>query len=298
MDTGGADSGIIVREVLPHRGVPQKCILGSVSGTTVRSGHVLGVPYLTVETRHFDTYPNRIGCISDTYQCLLRCVWKRFLSPLCDYSNDCGRPLIPSPVVSKYPTSRRPGEPYRNPAGEGSKVSKVVLIVFLPAVAVYEILSLMDEASPERASWTFPGSIEPLQSQSQSSARALVDSHTKHSCPFFPWSFMSTNSPQDSGLPFYREFLVMNFHSEGMDFVMDFCVNFLCGFLGAFRPFKQRTENSQRNPQQKSRQNPCKIHACSEKRRRKIYSAGRGARQGLPEPAEPIEGLEKNSDKT
>ena len=94
------------------------------------------------------------------------------------------------------------------------------------------------------------------------------------------WSHVTrVRNPADmSGLPFCRAFVVMNFHSESVDFVMDFCVNFLCGFLGAFRPFKRRTENPQRNPQQNSRQNPCKIHACSEKRRRKIHSAGRGAR--------------------
>ena len=84
---------------------------------------------------------------------------------------------------------------------------------------------------------------------------------------------------QNSGLPFCRAFVVMKFHSESVDFVMDFCVKFFCGFLGAFRPCKRRTENPQRNPLQNSRQNPCKIHACSEKRRRKIHSAGRGARQ-------------------
>ena len=36
----------------------------------MRSGHVLrGFLYLTVEARHFDTYQNRFGYISDTYQC-------------------------------------------------------------------------------------------------------------------------------------------------------------------------------------------------------------------------------------
>ena len=60
---------------------------------------------------------------------------------------------------------------------------------------------------------------------------------------------------------------------------MDFCVNFFCGFLGAFRTFKRRTEKSTENPQQTSRRNPCKIRACSEKRRRKIHSAGREARE-------------------
>ena len=70
----------------------------------------------------------------------------------------------------------------------------------------------------------------------------------------------------------------MNFHSESVDFVIDFCVNFFCGFLGAFLPFKRRTENPQRNPLRNSWQNLCKIHACSEKRRWKIHSAGRGAR--------------------
>ena len=71
-----------------------------------------------------------------------------------------------------------------------------------------------------------------------------------------------------SGLSFCRAFVVMNFQSESVDFVMDFYVNFFCGFLGAFCPFKRRTENPQRNPQRNSRQNPCKIHACSEKRRK------------------------------
>ena len=43
-------------------------------------------------------------------------------------------------------------------------------------------------------------------------------------------------------LPFCRAFVVMNFHSESVDFVVNSAVNFRCGFLGAFRPFKQRTE--------------------------------------------------------
>ena len=64
-----------------------------------------------------------------------------------------------------------------------------------------------------------------------------------------------------SGLPFCRAFVVMSFQSESVDFVMDFCEIFFCVLLGAFRPFKRRTENPQRNPQQDSRQNPCKIHA-------------------------------------
>ena len=59
---------------------------------------------------------------------------------------------------------------------------------------------------------------------------------------------------------------------------MDFCVNFFSAFLGAFRPFKRRTEDPHRNRQQNSQQNPCKIRACGEERRRKIHSAGRGAR--------------------
>ena len=70
---------------------------------------------------------------------------------------------------------------------------------------------------------------------------------------------------KSSGLPFCRAFVVMNFHDESVDFVMDFWVNFFSGYLGAFRPFKRRTEHPQRDPQQNSRQNPCKIHACSEK---------------------------------
>ena len=60
---------------------------------------------------------------------------------------------------------------------------------------------------------------------------------------------------------------------------MEFCVNFFSGFLGAFLPFKRRTENSLGNPQQNSRQNPCQIHACSEKRGQKIIRGHyRGAR--------------------
>ena len=56
--------------------------------------------------------------------------------------------------------------------------------------------------------------------------------------------------PQVSGLPFCRAFVVMNFLSEGVDFVMDFCLKFFCVFLGTFRPFERRTENPQRHPQQ------------------------------------------------
>ena len=48
----------------------------------------------------------------------------------------------------------------------------------------------------------------------------------------------SKSVKKESGLPFCRAFVVMNFHSESVDFVMDFCVNFCCGFLGAFGPFK------------------------------------------------------------
>ena len=33
-----------------------------------------------------------------------------------------------------------------------------------------------------------------------------------------------------SGLPFCRAFVVMNFHSESVDFVMDFVVNFAVDF--------------------------------------------------------------------
>ena len=94
-----------------------------------------------------------------------------------------------------------------------------------------------------------------------------------------------------SGLPFCRAFVVRNFHSEGVDFVMDFCVNFFCECLGAFCPFKRRTENPQRDPQQNSRQNPCKIQACSEKRRRRIHSAERGARLQGPFPSDPTSWL-------
>ena len=36
---------------------------------------------------------------------------------------------------------------------------------------------------------------------------------------------------QASGLPFCRAFVVMNFHSESVDFVMDFCVIIGCGFF-------------------------------------------------------------------
>ena len=64
-----------------------------------------------------------------------------------------------------------------------------------------------------------------------------------------------------------RAFVVMNFHSESVDF----CVHFFCGFLGAFRPFKRRKENPYEI------QSKIHDHACSEKRRQKIHSAGRGA---------------------
>ena len=39
----------------------------------------------------------------------------------------------------------------------------------------------------------------------------------------------------------------MDFHSESVDFVMGFVFIF-CGFLGAFRTFKRRTENPLQNP--------------------------------------------------
>ena len=61
-----------------------------------------------------------------------------------------------------------------------------------------------------------------------------------------------------SGPPFCRAFVVMNFHSESVDFVMDFCMTFFCGFLGAYLPCKRRPENRQRNPQQNSQQSPAK----------------------------------------
>ena len=99
-----------------------------------------------------------------------------------------------------------------------------------------------------------------------------------------------------SGLPLCRAFVMKNFHSESVDFVVDFCVNFFYGFLGVFLPFQRRTENPRRNPQQDSRQNPCKIHACGEKRRWKIHSAGRGA-QVFPPPVAVVFGVfwrEKN----
>ena len=57
------------------------------------------------------------------------------------------------------------------------------------------------------------------------------------------------DSLEVSGLPCCRAFVVMDFHSESVDFLMDF----LCGFLGAFRPFKRRTAIPQRNPQQNPR---------------------------------------------
>ena len=64
------------------------------------------------------------------------------------------------------------------------------------------------------------------------------------------------------------------------------CHGFLCEFffvsvyfLGPSVPLNNPQRNPQRNPQQNSRLNPCKIHAYSAKRRRKIHSAGRGARK-------------------
>ena len=36
--------------------------------------------------------------------------------------------------------------------------------------------------------------------------------------------------------------MMMSFHSENVDFVMDFCMNILSGFIGALRPLKQRAE--------------------------------------------------------
>ena len=88
--------GIIKRGV-PKRGIPQKCARGRASGATVRSGHVLTaqVIHSTVETRHFDTYQNRLGYISDTYQCApvrLEAVPKGYppsLHPPYDYSRIC-----------------------------------------------------------------------------------------------------------------------------------------------------------------------------------------------------------------
>ena len=70
--------GLIERGV-PHRGVPQKCVRGRASGATVRLGHVLrGFIYSTIETRHFDTYPNRFDTYRIRIHARLRCVWKRF----------------------------------------------------------------------------------------------------------------------------------------------------------------------------------------------------------------------------
>ena len=43
--------------------------------------------------------------------------------------------------------------------------------------------------------------------------------------------FMVILLGHSSGLPFCRAFVVTNFHSESVDFVMDFCVIFFCGFL-------------------------------------------------------------------
>ena len=59
-----------LRAKVTKKGVPQKCVRGRASGATVRPGHVLRVfRYSTVETRHFDTSPHRLGYVSDTYPC-------------------------------------------------------------------------------------------------------------------------------------------------------------------------------------------------------------------------------------
>ena len=86
-----------------------------------------------------------------------------------------------------------------------------------------------------------------------------------------------------SGLPFCKAFVVMNFHLESVDFVMDFCVNFFCGFLWAFCPFNEGQKIHREIHSNIHDRIPAKsTHAaCSEKRRRKIHSAGRGAREFL-----------------
>ena len=59
-ETVWASSFGLIERGVPHRGVPQKCVRGRASGAIVRLGHVLrGFIYSTIETRHFDTYPNR-----------------------------------------------------------------------------------------------------------------------------------------------------------------------------------------------------------------------------------------------
>ena len=60
----------------------------------------------------------------------------------------------------------------------------------------------------------------------------------------------------DLGLPFCRDLVAKNFHSETVDFVMDFCVNFFCGFLRAFRPFKRKDRKSTEKSTANSRQIP------------------------------------------
>ena len=57
------------RQVGTVKGGTAKCVRGRASGATVHSGHELRVSLcLTVGRRRFDTYQNRFGYISDTYQ--------------------------------------------------------------------------------------------------------------------------------------------------------------------------------------------------------------------------------------
>ena len=82
-----------------------------------------------------------------------------------------------------------------------------------------------------------------------------------------------------SGLPFCRAFVVMKFHSESVNFVMDFCVIFFCDFFGAFRPFKRRAEIHREIHSKIHDYIPAKSTHVVKKRRRRIHPAGRGARQ-------------------
>ena len=73
--------------------VPQKCIRGRASGATVRSGPMLKGFFirLYIETRHFDTHPNRFGYVLNMYPPALR------LEAVPE-----GYPLRPSPRYPLY----------------------------------------------------------------------------------------------------------------------------------------------------------------------------------------------------
>ena len=52
---------------------------GTSAKTTLLETTLLRTPdYLTMQTRHSDTYPNPYGHSSDMHQCAPRCVWRRF----------------------------------------------------------------------------------------------------------------------------------------------------------------------------------------------------------------------------